>query len=134
VCTDCNLPLELPPGEALAGDERARGAIRDAVALSFDRAGALVELAEALQQRGISSEIGPHARGNERLAIYVGRDDYEAARAVAEERITRSMPEVLEAPDYGPGTCPACGEPTPEHAAACASCGLEFPEIPGDGR
>jgi predicted amidophosphoribosyltransferase len=133
VCPDCNISLDLPPGEVLAPEpeERAPTPIVDPVVLRLDTPGALSELAETLQQHGISSRIGPHAQGGVRLAIYVGRADASTAHAIAEELVAQSLPD-FDADaivDHGPSACPACGEPTPESAASCTSCGLEFPEV-----
>ncbi len=132
VCPDCNISLDLPPGEVLAPapEERASAPIADPVVLRLDTPGPLSELAEALQEHGISSQIGPHA-GGAGLAIYVARADLTTAHAISEELVAQGLPDldVDAIVDHDPSACPACGEPTPENAASCASCGLEFPEV-----
>jgi hypothetical protein len=124
-CSDCGVPLQLSAGEALAPPEPdAPVVLEDLVLLRLGGTWELQALAEELQQRGISSRIDTppdpsQARGSRaaaaQLAIYV-------PRAVA------GVDDV----EHDPNACPACGEPTPENAAECASCGLEFPEVPAE--
>jgi hypothetical protein len=103
-------------------------------------------LAESLQQRGISSQIDTYPLGAAiagsragsriqaaRLGLYVSRADLEAVREFAAELAASEAADAGDAElSRDPGVCPACGEPTPENAAACDSCGLEFPEVEGD--
>jgi hypothetical protein len=149
VCPDCNVPLDLAPGETLAPPTRSRSIapLEDPVLLKVGEPWELRALAESLQERGISSQIDSHPLGAAisgsragsraqaaRLGIYVGRADLAAVREFADELAARELPEA-DAPEvsHDPTACPACGEPTPENAAACASCGLEFPEVSAEG-
>jgi hypothetical protein len=146
-CSDCGVSLDLAPGEKLAPATRAAPALEELVALRLGGPWELQALAEALQAQGISSRIdayppgdpisAPRVRAQQgqrgdaaRLGIYVSRPDLEAAREVAEEVAARDLPDVDAAgAAHDPTACPACGEPTPENAAACSACGLEFPEV-----
>jgi predicted amidophosphoribosyltransferase len=142
-CSDCHVPLHLTPGEELAPPEaRPQPARDDLVQLKLGGAWELQALAEELQQRGISSRIdtppGESGRGSPaaaaQLAIYVSRADLAAVREFTEELAARELAEAgIAEVEHDPNACPACGEPTPENAASCASCGLEFPEVPEHG-
>jgi hypothetical protein len=139
VCPECNVPVDWPSQElapAPPREDRETPPISDPVALRFDAPEMLAEIADALQEQGIASRIGPHEQAGARLAIYVSRADAATAFAISEEVIARSLHvNSDELVDYGPGACPACGDPVPETATACVSCGLEFPEIePDPGR
>ena len=148
-CTDCRVPLDLGPAEGLAPEApetRPAPALEDLVLLSVGEPWALSALAEALQARGISSQIDTHPLGAKiaadprgtrrdpvRLGVYVGRGDLDSAREVAAEYTASLLPDAGAGESFtDPTVCPACGEPTPENATACASCGLEFPELPSD--
>jgi hypothetical protein len=142
-CSDCHGPLHLSSGEELAPSDTTRPvpAPEDLVQLKLGGAWELQALAEQLQQHGISSRIdtppGESGRGSRpaaaQLAIYVARAELDAVRAFTEELAARELAEAgLEEVEHDPNACPACGEPTPENAASCASCGLEFPEVPAE--
>lgn len=146
VCPDCNVPLQLAPGEPLGPPSSGSIApLEDPVLLKLGEPWELRALAELLQERGISSQIDSHPLGASlsragsraeaaRLGIYVGRADLAAVRELADELAARAQPESDAAGvAHDPGSCPACGEPTPEDATACASCGLEFPEVGAEG-
>lgn len=126
-CSDCGVPLDLAPGETLAPAMRAVPALEELDALRLGGPWELQALAEALQAQGISSRIDAYPPA--RLAIYVARADLEAAREIAEELAARDLPDADAGVAHDPTACPACGEPTPENAAACSACGLEFPEV-----
>jgi hypothetical protein len=65
-----------------------------------------------------------------RLAVYVQRSDYAEAAAVHEAWIAATVPDAGLALATGMlDKCPGCDEPLAPSAAACASCGLEFPEM-----
>jgi hypothetical protein len=137
------VPLQLAPGETLGPSEPSRpiAPLRDPVLLKVGEPWELRALAEALQEHGISSQIDSYplggslprglARGQPaRLGIYVGRADVEAVREFASQLAALEGSEAGAAEaSHDPTTCPACGEPTPENAAACSACGLEFPEV-----
>lgn len=143
-CPDCHVPLQLAPGETLASETRPAAPIEDPVLLKLGEPWELRELAEMLQEHGISSQIDSHPLGGSlsragsraaaaRLGIYVARTDVEAVREFIEAQAALEHSESgAEAAPHDPGACPACGEPTPENAPACASCGLEFPEVSVD--
>jgi len=143
VCSDCNVPLAL--------DQEGQSAPAlppavDLVLLKVEGPWYLQELAELLQENGISSRIDTEPPGTPtegtkgamragsrgqttRLGIYVGVDDLEPAHAIAQEFATARLsdvPDVTANPDAS--ACPACGEPISETAVSCAECGLEFPE------
>jgi hypothetical protein len=136
VCPECNVALDWPRDElapAPAREQHEPAPIADPVVLRFEGPEMLTEIAEALQEQGIASRIAPHEQAGARLAIYVSRAHAPTAFAISEQVIARSLHvDADELVDYGPGACPACGEPMPETATACASCGLEFPEIEPD--
>jgi hypothetical protein len=123
---------ELPPAHALTCIER--GAPR-----------ALLEIAEQLQQVGISCRIDVHppeqqtrpagrAAGGANLGLYVLPSEAERATQVRTQHIQRSMPELV-GHEVAAGTelsaCPACGEALREAASECAACGLGFPDAEG---
>ena len=138
-CPDCHVPLQLAPGETLAPETRPVAPIEDPVLLKVGQPWELRELAETLQEHGISSQIDSHPLGGSlaragsraepaRLGIYVARAEVTAVREVIEGLAALERSE-SDAEAHDPGACPACGEPTPENAPSCASCGLEFPEV-----
>ncbi|TMA35109.1 MAG: hypothetical protein E6J87_04650 [Deltaproteobacteria bacterium] len=146
-CSDCRVPLDLAPGEVLAPETRPVPALEDLVLLRVGDAWELQALAEALQHRGVPSQIDTHPLGARisadpratrrdpvRLGIYVGRDELDIARDVAAEHVASQLPDTGAGESFSdPNVCPACGEPTPDNASACAACGLEFPEVPSEG-
>jgi len=143
VCSDCNVPLgfdqESPPSPSLPP-------AADLVLLKVEGPWYLQELAELLQENGISSRIDTEAPGTlaegakgttragspgqaTRLGIYVGADDLEAAHEISQEFAASRLCDVPDpAAHTDASACPACGEPIGETAVACAECGLEFPE------
>jgi hypothetical protein len=125
-------PEELPPARELVCVERGDP-------------WHLRELAEALQERGISCRIDVHppdaairpparrgAPTQTRFGLYVRAGDQAQAAQVRGEHLERAVPDAAGL-DGEPGAllsdCPACGAPLAEGAASCASCGLEFPEL-----
>src|SRR5215510_9389277 len=145
-CSDCGVPLDLAPGESLASEPDAQPtarALEDPVMLQLGEPRDLQTLAELLQAQGISCQIDVYPPGAgmsasrsgvrgqaARLGLYVSGDDLDAARAIARELAARELSDPIVATEHDPSACPACGEPTPENAASCSSCGLEFPEVP----
>ncbi len=143
VCPDCNTPLDYAPTGTPAPVTRAVSALQDLAVLRLGEPRDLQAFAESLQEHGISSQIDTYplggamagaraARGQAaRLGIYVSRGDLDAAREIADELAASALPDADTAGvSFDPSACPACGEPTPENAAACSACGLEFPEGP----
>lgn len=142
-CPDCHVPLHSAPGEPLAPPTRSGSIapLEDPVLLKLGEPWELRALAESLQERGISSQIDSHPLGGSlaragsraqaaRLGIYVARANLAAVREFTEELAALERSESdAEAVAHDPGACPACGEPTPENAPSCATCGLEFPEV-----
>jgi predicted amidophosphoribosyltransferase len=138
-CTDCDVALVLAAEPLAPAREPAPPPPEDQVLLKLDEPWALQQLAEVLQQQGISSWIDAHTPAAQqprepRLGLSVRRRDLDAARAIAEEHVASGLPDLegVDVPRYDASACPACGEPTPEHAAACSACGLEFPEVDPD--
>ena len=144
-CSDCRVPLDLSAGDELTAPEsRPAPALEDLVLLRVGGTWELHAFAEQLQQQGISSRIDmppdgslASGRGSDaaaaQLALYVARADLAAVRELTDELAARELAEAgIEEVERDPNACPACGELTAENAAACASCGLEFPEV-GEG-
>ena len=142
-CPDCHVPLQLAPGETLAPETRPVAPIEDLVLLKVGEPWELRELAETLQEHGVSCEIDAYPRGGSiaragarkepaRLGIYVARADIDTVRSFAAHVAELESESGAEVEAHDPGQCPACGEPTRENAPSCASCGLEFPEAPAD--
>jgi hypothetical protein len=142
-CTDCRVALDLAPGETLAPPEAPRPLpeAEDLEVLGVGEPRNLQALAESLQAHGIPCQIDAYPRGGAitggarfqtvQLGLYVGRADLANARAVADRFAgNRSTDPEAGGSFSDANTCPACGEPLSENAAACASCGLEFPEVP----
>jgi len=151
-CADCDCALsydrpvrsdppraaELPPARELA-------------CLRTGDAWHVRELAEALQQAGISCRIdsfppeaplagpGLSARGRgapegaTRLGVYVAHADAAAGLRIERELLASRMPDAPEGAAHDAEVCPACGTPLDATAAECAECGLEFPPLEGDG-
>jgi hypothetical protein len=148
-CSDCHVPLRLG-GEPLAPEPepepRPFAALEDLVMVKLGEPWELRALAESLSERGIPSQIDAYPLGSSiagsragsrgapaRLGIYVSRADLDAVRAYAAEFAASELVNAGAADlAADPNVCPACGEPTPANAAACGSCGLEFPEIDVD--
>jgi hypothetical protein len=120
-----------------AGNDRARGRRNRTrprhstiVLIKLGEPWELRALAESLQAHGISSQIDSHplgeamaasrgARGQPaRLGIYVARADLDAVREFAAEFAANEASAGDAELSHDPGACPACGEPTPEHASA----------------
>jgi hypothetical protein len=145
-CPDCRVPLHAAPGEAPDPADRSDpiAPLENPVLLKVGEPWELRELAETLQEHGVSCEIDAYPRGGSiaragarkqpaRLGIYVAGADVASVRELVEELAAAARSESgVEAVEHDPGACPACGEPTPENAPSCASCGLEFPEAPAD--
>jgi hypothetical protein len=151
-CPDCDVAL------VIAGEEVARPAPRE-----LPHAGELVcvergdpwhlrELAERLQQQGISCRIDvyppdaairPPARRaagtsttGTQFGLYVRAEDVALAQQLRSEHLAEVVPGAQALAGEVGGVlsdCPACGTPLAEGAGSCASCGLEFPEQGGDG-
>jgi predicted amidophosphoribosyltransferase len=142
-CPDCHVPLHSAPGEApaLVGRSEPIASLENPVLLKVGEPWELRELAETLQHQGISSQIDSYPLGGSlaragsrgqpaRLGIYVAEADVAAVRELTDELAALARSESgAEAVVHDQGACPACGEPTPENAPSCASCGLEFPEV-----
>jgi hypothetical protein len=64
--------------------------------------------------------------GAGQFRVLVRRPDAEAALAVDAEQLHEDVPDHEAVPlcETSAETCPACGEPAPESAAECPSCGL----------
>ena len=87
-------------------------------------------LAERLAELGIPRQVNPidqRRATDSTWGLYVRFVDLERAKLVDREVMLELMPDIPE--DFDPSThdtgqCPACGEPAPEGASECASCGL----------
>ena len=145
-CPDCHEPLHSAPAQTPEPEAATRSAapLADLVLVKLGEPWELRALAGSLQAHGISSQIDTYplgaaiaggragSRGQPaRLGIYVPRADLDAVREFAAEFATSDLPGDEELV-HDPNACPACGEPTPENAASCSACGLEFPEIEPD--
>jgi len=142
-CPDCRVPLHAAPAEAPSTAARSEpiAPLENPVLLKVGEPWELREIAESLQEQGISSQIDSYPLGGSlkgagsraqaaRLAIYVAAADVAAVREFTDELAAVARSEAgAEAVTHGPDACPACGEPTPENAPSCAACGLEFPEV-----
>jgi hypothetical protein len=105
----------------------------------------LRELAEALNEQGISCRIDVHppdaaippparrgAATQTRFGLYVRAADRARAEQLRGEHLERAVPDaagLAGEPGALLADCPACGAPLAEGATSCASCGLEFPEL-----
>jgi hypothetical protein len=143
-CPDCRVPLRAP-GETPPASAPAEHALADAVLLRAGETRDLRELAERLDAAGIACAIdtdppgasvaaaGAGARrggGAVRLALYVAARDAHTAARVHQAWVAEIVPDSGSANDMGLiDACPGCGEPLAPTSAACASCGLEFPEL-----
>jgi hypothetical protein len=136
-CADCAATLVLPghqpaappapspgPGQTVAGDLVCiRVADLDwarRLGARLERAG-IDHLLEAQETEGARS-----CHGAGRFQVMVRRDDAGRAAAVDAEQLQADVPEMAGAADAAgdTGGCPACGDPVPERAAECPSCGL----------
>jgi len=87
-------------------------------------------LAERLTEAGIPRQVNPlteRRATDSTWGLYVRPADLARAKEIDREVMLEVMPDIPE--DFDPSThdtgqCPACGEPTPEGASECASCGL----------
>jgi hypothetical protein len=146
-CPDCRVALVHPEELAAHAEQAPPGGLANAALLRHGTTMQLRELAEALNEAGFACAIdtdppGAAIRASARvsrmgvlgqdaqLALYVEARDYERAGAIADQWLARSAPGAeLAQPPGELAQCPACNESIPDGAAACASCGLEFPEI-----
>jgi hypothetical protein len=141
-CPECHEPLHATPAtpEQLDAAAEQSAPLEEPTLVKVGEPWELRELAETLQAHGISSQVDSYPLGGSigragirgepaRLGIYVARADHDAVREFAANRAAEESPD---GGDYDPNSCPACGEPTPENAAECSACGLEFPEIDPD--
>jgi hypothetical protein len=145
-CPDCRVPLHSAPADAptSGGSPEPIAPLENPVLLKVGEPWELRELAESLQEHGVSSQIDSYPLGRSlkgagsraqaaRLGIYVAEADLAAVREFTEELTALARSEAgAEAVAHDADACPACGEPTPENAPSCASCGLEFPEVNAD--
>jgi len=143
LCSECSVPLALDQESSPAPSLPTAA---EMVLLKVEGPWYLQELAELLQEGGISSRIDtdPPGTPNEgtkgatragsrgratRLGIYVGADDLETANEIAQEFATSRLSDIpTTAANPDASACPACGEQISETAVSCAECGLEFPE------
>ena len=145
-CPDCHEPLHSAPASAPDPEAITRTAapLEDLVLVKLGEPWELRALAASFQERGISSQIDTYPLGAAmsasrgatrgqpaRLGIYVPRADLDAVREFAADFAMSELPGDAEIA-HDSGACPACGEPTPDNAASCSSCGLEFPEVEPD--
>jgi hypothetical protein len=143
-CPDCRVRL-LAPGEAPPPRAAASTGATPSDAPVLLRRGTVMDLRDlgaqlaangiafAVDSDATTGSAAAHARAAGRevqLALYVHEADAPAAARVAQAWVVANVPD---AEHVEPGTaldaCPGCGEPLPEEAAACASCGLEFPPL-----
>jgi hypothetical protein len=152
-CPDCAVPLQIggPDGGSVETAARAPAEeLPPASELTCLRRGdpyALHEIAERLQQEGISCRIDVYPPGESirlgarrgagvatTFGLYVRPADAARAGAVRDQLVRESAPDAAGA---GAGVdlsaCPACGEPLADAATACAACGLEFPDANQEG-
>jgi hypothetical protein len=146
VCPDCQVALvEGPVTVAVSPPPQELPPARELVCLERGDPWHLRELAEALQERGISCRIDVHppdaairpparrgAPTQTRFGLYVRAGDQAQAAEVRGEHLERAVPDAAGLggePGALLADCPACGSPLAEGAASCASCGLEFPEL-----
>jgi hypothetical protein len=123
-------PRELPPASELLCLERGDPPH-------------LRQLAEQLHAEGVSCRIdayppaggsGASARapGGGSFGLYVLAEQAQAAISLRNAHLESVVPDsagLNEGAGAELADCPACGERLPEGAAACESCGLEFPEL-----
>lgn len=151
-CPDCRVALQhgAPEGAPVL-DEPARGGapglLESATLLRHGEVWELRELAERLQTAGIACAVDTDPPGAGivtgggiaqrkssygravRLALYVAEQDVAAALAIHQAWTAEGVPDAdLAGPAGAISACPGCGEPLAPSAAACGSCGLEFPE------
>jgi hypothetical protein len=145
LCPDCRVPLRAAGENAPAAAPAPEGALREAVMLRAGDVSELRELAERLTAAGIACAIDTDPPGQNlgaatsrraaagapaRLALYVDADDAQAAVQIHHAWIAETVPDSARAGEAGIiDACPGCGEPLAVGAAACSSCGLEFPEL-----
>jgi hypothetical protein len=151
-CPDCAVPLQLggpdgglPPAARAPAEELPPA--RELTCLQKGDPYALHEIAERLQQEGVSCRIDVHPPGESiRLAgrrgsgvattfgLYVRPADLARAAVVREQHVRESVPDAADVEAGGElAACPACGEPLADDATACAACGLDFPDANQEG-
>ena len=148
-CPDCDVALVIASGEVAPTVTRELPHARELVCVERGDPWHLREIAERLQQQGVSCRIDvyppdapiqPPARrgsaaGASRFGLYVCAEDLALAQQIRSEHLQRVVPDAA-APVVEAGAvladCPACGTPLGEGAVSCASCGLEFPELGTD--
>jgi hypothetical protein len=154
LCPDCRVPLRTAEEIESAALEQtqARGdqhsgadfALASAVLLRRGGASELREISERLAARGVRFVVDTDPPGRKlvaaprggaagrevQLAIYVEQADAPDAALVQREWMLATVPGAAEAQGGGViDACPGCSEPLAANAAACASCGLEFPPL-----
>lgn len=146
-CPDCRVPLrsaeELAnaPAETASASASPEIALSSAVVLRRGSPSDLRELCALLTDRGVRFVVDTHPLGRKlaapgrgaasdvTLAIYVEEADAEQASRVEREWVFATVPDAVDAPLASADACPGCGEPLAAAAAACGSCGLEFPPL-----
>jgi hypothetical protein len=151
-CPDCDVALVITSGASPSARPAPRMLPHASELVCIERGDPwhLRELAERLQEQGVSCRIDVHpqtgrsqapaqggagARGTQ-FGLYVRAEDAALAQQLRSDHLAAVVPDA-HAPSFEPGAalseCPACGEPLAEGAARCASCELEFPEQGADG-
>jgi hypothetical protein len=145
-CADCDCDLVAePPSPEIAPASELPPA-RELACLGTGDAWHVRDVAEALQEAGLSCRIDSHPpdaplagpgfsarRGfsgeTTKLGVYVLPDQLERARRVEHAHRLSRIPGASEtaAAPHDEEACPACGVPLAPAAAECAECGLEFP-------
>ncbi len=135
-CADCGTTLVLPgqhgevPATAVAAPRRDHA---DLVCIRIADLDWARRLGARLERAGIDHLVEPEETpgakccgGSGRFRVMVRQGDAQAATRVDAEQLCADVPD-LEAPptlEAAVDTCPACGDPAPETAAECPSCGL----------
>jgi hypothetical protein len=149
-CPDCDVALVIASGEVARPAPRELPHASELVCVERGDPWHLRELAERLQQQGLScridvyppdSAIRPPARrgagtSGAQFGLYVRAEDVALAQQLRSEHLKRVVPDAHALSGEAGGVlsdCPACGAPLEETAVSCASCGLEFPEQGADG-
>lgn len=135
-CADCGETLVLPGQPADIPTPPAAPAHAPAGELVCVRVADLPwakRLGARLERAGIDhlveAEETPGAKcchGAGRFRVLVRSLDAEAAMGIDAEQLCRDVPDLEPVinSQSKPETCPACGDPAPEAAAECPSCGL----------
>ena len=149
-CPDCDVTLVIAVGEVARPVTRELPRASELVCVERGDPWHLRELAERLQQQGVSCRIDvyppdapirpPARRGSAaagtQFGLYVRSEDLALAQQIRTEHLQRVVPDAHTVSGEANAVladCPACGAPLEEGAASCASCGLEFPELGADG-